>query len=160
MDRISHTVTLDFNITGYSGSDLDAVVPHFMTERETNLALTWRPSTEGPESFRLIIDIAAGYAAGSFLKTFVQELSKDLYKWGKERLSPLFEKKDQALGNVSVEFEDITVNYYSGGGDDLNAFFQELPELLETADPEQSAIWHVSFDRSEEKWEIAPGKKE
>ncbi len=52
MQSYSHTVTLDLNITGYDGSDLDAVVPHFMTERDTKLVLSWASSAEGPESFR------------------------------------------------------------------------------------------------------------
>jgi hypothetical protein len=160
MEEIAHSISLDLNVTGYSGSDLDEAVPHFMTERDTRVSLTWRPSAEGPESFRLIIEIAAGYAAGSFLKTFLQELSKDLYRWSKERLDPLFSKKGQASGNVSIELKDVGVNYRPSSKEDLSSFFRELPKLLESVDPEEGARWKVKFDQSGEEWKIEPEEVE
>ncbi len=152
----SHTITLDLNVTGYDGEDLDAVIPHFMAERDTNLTLSWSPAVEGPESFRLIVDIAAGVAAGSFLKTFVQELSKDLYQWSSHKLQSLFESKSQATGEVSVEFDDVTVRYRSNGGGDLAEFFRRLPDLLTASNLGEADEWRVRLDISEQEWSIEP----
>ena len=156
MEKFPHTVTLDLNITGYDGSDLDRVVPHFMTERDTDLVLSWEPTAEGPESFRLIIEIAAGFAAGNFFKTFIQELSKDLYEWSKKKLSSLFERKRQAMGAVRIEFENVTVRYYSNGGKDIEALFQELPNLIELVDHHENDEWRIEFDKSTTRWSIVP----
>jgi hypothetical protein len=156
MNEYSHVIILDLNITSYEGSDLHEVVPHFMTERDTKLALGWRASAEGPESFRLIIEIAAGITAGGLLKTFVQELSKDLYQWSKNKLQPLFEAKPQSTGVVVFEFEDVTVTYRSSGDEDLAPFFQELPDLLASASLKDADAWSVTFSSSEKEWQIEP----
>lgn len=156
MKAIRHSITLDLNVTGYGGSDLDAVVPAFITERHTKLTLLWASSAEGPESFRLIVEIAAGIAAGSFVKTFVQELSKDLYEWSKEKLRPMFGSKTQSTGEVRIEFDHISVSYRSSGGKDLAAFFRKLPDLLDSSDISDAEEWRVTFDASEENWTIEP----
>lgn len=110
---------------------------------------------KGRKAFDLVIEIATGFAVGNFFKTFIQELSKDLYKWNKKKLGSLF-GKSQAMGAVRIEFKNITVSYYSSGGNDVEALFQELPNLMESIQPQESDECRVKFDESTNQWSITP----
>jgi len=114
MENIKHRIYLELNNCGYDGSEINEILPDFITERKTVVGLTWEPSAEGPESFTLLIIITAGLS--SIISAFLAELSKDLYQWTKSKLVPLFKKKKNPCGHIIFEIEDIKISYFSEGG--------------------------------------------
>ena len=95
MNQTKNEVELLLNSSGFSGEDVQNLLPDFITERYTKVGLTWCPSVDGPESFTLIITTSLLLA--EFAKEFVKNLSKDLYDWSKEKIIPLLKRKNSLM---------------------------------------------------------------
>jgi len=87
MSQDKNEIELLLNSSGFSGDDVQELLPDFITERVTKVGLTWYPSVDGPESFTLIV--TTGLLLAEFAKEIVKSLSKDLYDWSKEKIIPL-----------------------------------------------------------------------
>lgn len=152
MENIEHRISLALNNCGYDGSEIDEILPDFITERKTLVGLTWEPSAEGPESFTLLIIIAASLS--SIITTFLAEFSKDLYRWTKSKLIPLFEKKNNPTGNVIFEISDVKVTYFSEGGEELSELFSSLQDILNKIDPSLTeGEWEIQY-AEEKEWVV------
>lgn len=138
-----HKIELKLNATGYKGEEINDLLPKFMTERDTVIGLTWYPSAEGPESFALDILFYGGLIF--FTKAFLEELAKDLYKWVKEKIKPLLNKKEQAFGVMCMKFNDVEIFYYTSGEDEWLSLLEKLPEIVTKVKPELSNEWEIEF---------------
>lgn len=133
---VQHKICLELNKAGYTGADIDEILPAFMAERRTFVGLTWKPSAEGPESFTL--GIIVGLALSSLAQGFISELSKDLYLWSKSKLLPLFKRKRSPVGTIEIALSNLTIFAYVEEINRLPEIFERLPELLARIDPN---IW-------------------
>ena len=95
---------------GYDGQELKDLYPVFGTEIPTTIGYRWQPCANGPESWDLIIKISA--VAALVGKGFLEELTKDLYKWCKERLVGMVSKRVNNYGYVAFEFDDIVISIH------------------------------------------------
>ena len=152
MENFEHRIYLELNSCGYNGSEINEILPDFITERKTLVGLTWEPSAEGPESFLLLIIITAGLS--SMIKTFLAELSKDLYQWTKSKLIPLFKKKKNPSGYIIFQIGDVKISYFSEGGKELSDLFFSLPNLLSGIDNSiTEGEWEIEYTKQKE-WVI------
>lgn len=147
METIPHEIVLDLNWTGFHGSDVDEVVPDFLTERVVRCQLQWQPSCEGPDSYRILITIGA--LAALVGNQFLSELGKDMYRWCKAGLGKIFRRKPNASGWTELHFKDAVVRVDAHPAEEVFAdFWLALPELITKTDLSQSRLWTVEFDPS------------
>lgn len=159
MDNINHQIILRLNSQGYKGEEIDKILPDFMANRETMVGLSWYPSIYGPESYELIIQIGILFSLLS--KSFLNELSKDLYHWVKSKLVKLFQKKKQSNGFIHIEFKDVKIDFYTESNkfnetQVLLNFFKYLSEIIFCIDPNLSIEWKVYWDDSLQKFISKP----
>ena len=132
---------------GYGGQELKDLYPDFGTEIPTTIGYRWQPCANGPESWDLIIKISA--VAALVGKGFLEELTKDLYKWSKERLIGMVSKRKNNSGYVAIEFENITISIDSSSPNaDLLEFFASVPECYQDCDGDLSSNWLFESDTS------------
>lgn len=149
MENIEHRIYLELNNCGYNGSEINEILPDFITERKTLVGLTWEPSAEGPESFTLLIIITASLS--SMITTFLAELSKDLYQWTKSKLIPLFKKKKNPSGYVIFEIGNIRISYFSEGGEEISELFSSLSDILNKIDANKTeGEWEIEYTEQKE----------
>lgn len=132
---------------GYDGQELKDLYPVFGTEIPTTIGYRWQPCANGPESWDLIIKISA--VAALVGKGFLEELTKDLYKWCKERLVGMVSKRDNNSGYVAFEFDDIVISIDSSSpNEDILDFFTSIPACYHTCDQRISSNWVLEPDSS------------
>jgi hypothetical protein len=127
-----HRITVDINNTGFSSDDLQELRPEFEDpagERPMRYVWQWAPSSEGPDSFRLIVAIyaAAGVVGGAWLKA----LADDMYKWAKSNLGRVFTRRRRGDGWTKIQFEDKTfyIDYHPSSDEFADAWL-ELPQRI------------------------------
>lgn len=157
MSQVKNEIELLLNSTGFSGDDVQELLPDFITERFTKVGLTWYPSADGPESFTLIITTSLLLA--EFAKEFVKSLSKDLYDWSKGKIIPLLKRKNFPNGVIIVECKDAQIYYHElsdikGENENFSTFIKELPDLLEKVDPNIGKNWEATFNTEKGIWSI------
>lgn len=156
MKDIDHHIYLELNCMGFRGSEIDEILPDFMSERPTYIGLTWQPSAEGTESFTLGIII--GTALSPVVMGFLTEVGKDLYKWVKSKLVPLFKKKGHPIGHINLEIGDIEISGLCEGIEEtegLLKLFSSLPELVGKIDPNLTeGEWEIVYNRKIKTWII------
>lgn len=157
---IKHSVDLRFNSAGFTGSDLDELLPDFVTERDTNVGLTWYPSASGPESFTLAV--IAAVAVSAFVGEFGKKLSEDLYAWSKSRLSKVLSRKRYPDCAIVIKLDDIELLFHDEQlFDDPDAanliadFFNAVPKLLLSINSTKGRFWIASHDRSSGSWTVS-----
>ena len=156
MSQTKNEVELLLNSSGFTGEDVQNLLPDFITERYTKVGLTWYPSVDGPESFTLIITTSLLLA--EFSKEFVKNLSKDLYDWSKKKIIPLLKRKNYPNGVIIVECANAQIYYHDASNfkddDKFSEFIKELPDLLHEVDPNIGKNWEASFDTKKGIWSI------
>jgi hypothetical protein len=157
---IKHSVDLRFNSAGFTGSDLDELLPDFVTERDTNVGLTWYPSATGPESFTLAV--IAAVALSAFVGEFSKKLSEDLYSWSKSKLSKVLSRKRYPDCAIVIKLDDIELLFHDEQLFDdpdapslLAGFFAAVPALLLSVNPAKGRFWIASHDRSSSVWTVS-----
>ena len=155
MGAIRHKIELKLNSTGFTGSDVDELIPPFMTDRKTQVGLTWYPSAEGPERFVLIITIFSAFDLVG--KVFLEELSKDLFSWIKGQIQLLLKRKKCPYGLMRLKFNDIEIDFDTDGGEDWTALLDSLPAILSSLD---SAKGHeMIIEKVGDEFKVAPFQK-
>lgn len=143
-----HTIDIRLNSTGFSGADVEDLLPDFITERETSVGLTWYRSANGPESFSILLTIyaALGVVAGEFIK----ELATDLYSWGKQKLLNNLRSKRYPDCYISIKLDDVEVFFHEEdlftdpeAGKVILNVFETLPSLLPLIDASKSKSWEI-----------------
>jgi len=137
-----HEIQLKLNSSGYSGCDLNGILPQFAIDRKTIVGLTYYPCAEGPERFVLLVTIAA--LVGTVARVFIEEFARDLYVWMKASLLALFRKKNAPYGVLLVVFEDIELEFRCefNDGDWLNVL-KNLPQLIYATRQDVSKDWEI-----------------
>ena len=154
MEHIDHKVELHLSCAGFDGSAVQALVPDFITERHTIIGLSWYPCAEGPERYYITISICAALAFVT--KVFLEELSKDLYKWLKGKLLPYMKDRPRSFGSVEVAFQNVRVWCYINEDDDFLLCVDYLPQLMTTIDVNQSTEWDLEIKNG--RIELTPRK--
>jgi hypothetical protein len=128
----------------YSGSELEELYPdEFLSKYTTTVGFKWRQSDMGPESWSLTI--AAGYALGKLVSVFAGELSKDLYKWTKEKILVAIQKRKSNHGSIYIDCQDVWIEFTTFyPNEDLLDLFEQLPELLGRIDTSLCEDWSIS----------------
>ena len=146
MDEIPHVLTLTLSKAGYSGSDIDSVLPPFMSRRQTIVGLTWEPAAEGPDSFKLILEMVVAYGVLRIADGFLTELGRDLHVWSKQ-LKALFSQRTNPTGYIEVRTEDLYIWYLYEhlSGEDLDVILTSLSDLIKQADPGVSYEWQITL---------------
>ena len=105
-----HTIDIRLNSAGFKGADVDALLPDFITDRETSVGLTWYPSANGPESFSVLLTVYAALSivAGEFLK----KLGEDLYQWSKRKLLNTLKTKTYPSCYIEIKLDDVKVYFH------------------------------------------------
>lgn len=145
---IQHQIYIRLNSTGFNGADVDILLPDFITERETCVALTWYPSGNGPESFSILLTISA--AIGVVASAFLKSLGEDLYVWSKQKLKESLKSKRYPNCYIEIKFNDVTIYFHE---DELFAnpdavevisnLFEKIPSLLKHVEAEKSEKWVI-----------------
>ncbi len=133
MGKIPHKIELKLNNAGFVGSDIDEILPPFMTDRKTLVGLTWYSCANGPESFVLVVTIWSAFRLVG--KTFIEELSKDLYSWVKSQIQPMFKKKNYPCGFMRLKYDDMEIDFHTDGGEEWLALLNSLPAIIGSLDP-------------------------
>lgn len=158
MSQIKNEIELLLNSAGYSGEDVQELLPDFITERYTKVGLTWYPSVDGPESFTLIITTSLLLA--EFGKEFVKNLSKDLYKWSKKKIIPLLKRKSSPNGVIIIESANAQIYYHeltdikNENDEKFSVFLKDLPKIISEVDPNIGKNWEASFDKEKGVWTV------
>lgn len=157
---IKHSVDLRFNSAGFTGSDLDELLPDFVTERDTNVGLTWYSSATGPESFALAV--IAAVAVSAFVGEFGKKLSEDLYSWSKSKLSRVLSRKRYPDCAIVIKLDDIELLFHDeqlfdspDASNVIAGFFAVVPKLLLSVNPSKGRFWIASHDRSNGAWTVS-----
>lgn len=159
--HVRHAIEIKLNSAGFSGRDVDELLPEFITDRDTTVGLTWYSSANGPESLSILVAIyaAVSIVAGEFLK----KLAADMYGWSKNKLLKTLASKRHPDCFISIKFDDVEVYFHEVGlfsspnaGQVILAFFEELPGLLLKVDPMRCKLWQISRDVSGSAWQIRP----
>lgn len=160
---IFSSLRIDLNSTGFSGRDIDALLPDFMTERKTTVGLTWNSSVNGPESFGIWAVVYAGLAAAA--GGFLAEFGADLYKWTKDKLLLVLRTKQHPDCYISIKFDDVEIFYHEDGlfstdeaGDVLLNFFENISNFILKIDPSVSKVWEISRGDKNGDWKVEPAK--
>jgi len=133
MENIEHNIYLELNCMGYNGSEINEILPDFMSERKTVIGLTWEPLAEGPEWFTLIVTISAPLSVIGI--GFLTELGKDLYHWSKSKLLPVFKKKNCPVGDIGFRVGNINISgLIEDDMEPLLKLFSSLPDLISKID--------------------------
>lgn len=163
MSYIYSSIEIQLNSAGFRGTDIDALLPDFVTERKTVVGLTWHSSFNGPESFDVALTVGAVWAVAAVSSGFLEALGADLYTWGKEKLLNVLRTKRHPDCHISVKFDDVEVFFHEDGlfsepnaGDLLLEFFEQLPKLILQVDPNLSRAWEVSRGQPKGTWLIRP----
>lgn len=131
----------------YEGQELKDIYPDFATDYPTTVGYRWQSCAAGPESWDLVLKISAVTALVG--KGFLQELTKDLYRWSKEKVLPVVTKRRKNIGHVAVRFDDITISIDSSHpNEDVLDFFDSISELYQTVDSDLCSHWMIESDES------------
>ncbi|HQU81787.1 MAG TPA: hypothetical protein PKY59_01595 [Pyrinomonadaceae bacterium] len=157
MSQEKNEIELLLNSAGFSGNDVEELLPDFITERYTKVGLTWYPSVDGPESFTLIITTSLLLA--EFGKEFVKNLSKDLYEWSKGKIIPLLKKKNSPNGVIIVESANAQIYYHEltdlkENNENFSAFLKDLPKIITEVNPDIGKNWEVTFNEKTGFWTV------
>jgi hypothetical protein len=150
-----HEIELLLNSSGYTGGDLDKVIPDFFSDRDVKVGLVHIPSFNGPDSW--VINIIIGTALGKIGEVFLSEIIGDLYNWSKTKLVKFFDKKPNSVGFIKIKFNDLQIfcyEYYIPK-DKFLEVFKEIPNLINQIDKQKGKIWIVKFDQENGKWSIS-----
>jgi hypothetical protein len=130
----------------YEGHELKEIYPEFAINYPTTVGYRWQSCAAGPESWDLILKISA--VAALVGKGFLEELTKDLYKWSKERLLAVVTKRRNNVGYVAVKFDDLTISIDSSHpNEDLLDFLDVIPSLYQQVDGELCSHWTIEADK-------------
>ncbi|WP_156940932.1 hypothetical protein [Halomonas halodenitrificans] len=160
-DNISlqHSIEIRLNSTGYKGSDVDSILPEFITDRNTTVGLTWYPSANGPDSLTIYIAVVGFFSV--FAGEFAKHLAGDMYSWSKEKLATLLRSKKYPCCAITIKLNDVEIFFgdedlfdLPGAEEVVNRFFQELPNIIENVQPEESTLWRVSYDHENDGWTV------
>lgn len=150
--QIEHKIVLSLNSTGWRGEEIDALLPEFIAERDTLVGLTWTSSYYGPESFNLVITVAASVVT-VIASNFLSELSKDLYQWMKSKLLAALEKKQHPEGDIEIQIGKSSIYTHVDEILLLEDLFTHLPELISQTN-EQPGVnnWKLEYDNTTREW--------
>jgi hypothetical protein len=162
MSYIYSSVVIELNSAGFRGTDIDALLPDFVTERKTTVGLTWYSSVNGPESFTVALAVGS-FCAAAVASGFLEALGADMYKWAKHKLLSVLRSKRHPDCYISLKFDDMEMFFHEDGlfsepnaGDVLLDFFEQLSNLVLQMDAHQSKTWEVSRDPTAGTWLIRP----
>jgi hypothetical protein len=152
MDNIPYKIELKLSSSGFTGSDVQELLPLSRIDRKTLVGLKWYPCAEGPERFVLIVTIVSAF--GVVGKVFLQELSKDLYSWIKTKVQPLLKRKNQPYGFMRLKFNDVDIEFWTDGGDEWLALLESLPTIIASVDLSESN--ELVIDKEDDEFIVRP----
>jgi hypothetical protein len=139
------TVEFTCQPMSYEGQELKEIYPDFAVDYPTTVGYRWQSCYAGPASWDLIIGISG--VAALVGKGFLEELTKDLYKWTKARLLTVLHKRKNNVGYVAVKFEDLTISIDSSHpNDEILRFFEAIPILYSEVDSSLCSHWTIEAD--------------
>lgn len=131
----------------YEGHELKELYPDFATEFPTTVGYRWQSCGSGPESWDMIVKISA--VAALVGKGFLEELTKDLYKWSKDKILAVVTKRINNAGHVAIKFDDLTISIDSSHPNtDLLDFLDAIPDFYQHVDSELCSHWTIEPDES------------
>jgi len=158
MNSVPHKITLDLRWGGFTGADVDELMTEPPGENPVRCELESYLTCEGPNSYRIFIDI--GLVVALVGKPFLEEFGKDLYRWSKAGLGSVFRRKKSADGWTELRFKDKTIYVDDFPGNDSFAeCWLDLPELLETTDLDSSDAWEIVATPENKSASLVPTKK-
>lgn len=136
MDRIRASVVLNVNSAAFSGEDMDLMEPTWEIKDKYNYKCEkeFRSSYSGPGSWFLdIVLTGAGFCIATTAKSYLNELGKDLYKWSKECLKPVFAKNQKGDGCIMFSYHNkkIYVDIENPASDHFEEIWLEFPQIIE-----------------------------
>lgn len=157
MKQVRHEIRLELHEQGYSGSDVDELLPDFLTEHPTVVGITWTSCANGPEAWYLMITIGASICS-ALAGGFLAELSKDIYSWAKSKIIPLLERKHHPQGTVVITFGTSTVYANIDDAPALALLLDQLSDLLTQADcGKRKREIELVYDSANETWGVLDG---
>lgn len=162
MQDITARVTLNVNSAAFSGKDLELMEPEWEIYDRYNYKCVreFRSSYNGPGSWFIEITLGGvGFCVAKLAEAYLNELGKDLYKWSKECLKPVFEKNQKGDGYITFSYHNKKLYLYIEypGSEKFRKIWKEFPQIIKLiqTNPWRTKIeCYARWDKKSKRWAI------